>query len=100
MLRVTNQPVIDSFRFGGPAPVPAAVSLTVRWKATGDFVRRGSGKKVAPTDRAAFKGRFAPARSTGRFSGVELGFSFASLGKATTDRGYAEIGRERNGSFL
>jgi hypothetical protein len=93
--------VLDSFVFfGGPGPVPATVSLTVHWKATGEFVQRGSGKKVAPTDRAAFKGRFARARSTGRFSGVELGFSFETIGKATTSRGYALIGRERNGSFL
>ena len=52
------------------------------------------------TDRAAFLGTFAPARSTGQFSGAQLGFSFESKRGASSDLGYAEIGTERNGVFL
>jgi hypothetical protein len=52
-----------------------------------------------PTDPAAFLGNIATAGSTGVFSGSQLGFSFRST-SATTDRGYAQLGRERNGSFL
>jgi hypothetical protein len=50
------------------------------------------------TDPAAFLGRFATARSTGTFSGSEVGFSFT--GRGDTDRGYAQFGPERNGIFL
>jgi hypothetical protein len=99
-LRAEDAPVVDSFTFGGRNVIPATVSLRVRWDATESPVSRGSGGAVAPTDPAAFLGRFARATSTGTFSGAELGFSFRSDGRATTDRGFAELGRERNGVFL
>jgi hypothetical protein len=90
--------VLDSFQFGGPTNVPASVSFKVRWEATGPRERRGKGSTVPPTDPAAFLGRFATARSTGSFSGSEVGFSFT--GRGDTDRGYAQFGPERNGVFL
>ena len=90
--------VLDSFTFGGPTNVPASVSFKVRWEATGRFERRGRGLDVPPTDPAAFLGRFARARSTGWFSGFQPGFSFK--GRGDTDRGYAQLGPERNGAFL
>jgi len=62
--------------------------------------QRGSGSSVPATDPAAFRGRLFRARAVGRFSGIELGFAFMSQGQATSDRGFAELGRERNGSFL
>jgi hypothetical protein len=92
--------VLDSFQFGGPVTVPATVNLHVTWEATGDRLPRGRGTTVPPTDPAAFLARFAPARSTASFSGSELGFSFRSNPGVSTDRGYAEMGTERNGSFL
>jgi len=91
--------VVDSFQFGGTTVVPATVSITARWEAIGSPQPRGSGLDVPATDPAAFRGRFAPARSTGSFSGSELGFSFRSR-EANTDRGFAELGPERNGVFL
>jgi hypothetical protein len=90
--------VLDSFQFGGPINVPASVSFKVRWEATGPRERRGKGSTVPATDPAAFLGRFANARSTGSFSGSEVGFSFKGMGD--TDRGFAELGPERNGVFL
>ena len=48
---------------------------------------------------AAFLGDIAPARSTAWFAGEEWGFEFRSE-RADTDRGYAQIGRTRNGAFL
>lgn len=93
-------PVIDTFQFGGPFLVPATVSFLVNWEATGPSRKFGSGKAVRPKDPAAFRGTFASARSTGRFSGSELGFSFVSKPGASSERGYAEIGKERNGVFL
>jgi hypothetical protein len=93
-------PVIDTFQYGGPFLVPATVSFEVKWEAIGPQKKLGSGKAVPPDDPAAFRGTFAPASSTGRFSGAELGFSFVSKPGASSERGYAEIGTERNGVFL
>jgi hypothetical protein len=92
--------VIDGFQFGGPLAVPATVDLDITWEATGDPQPRGMGLQVPPTDRAAFLGSFAPARSTGSFSGSTLGFSFRSNPTPNTDQSFAEIGTARNGTFL
>ena len=100
LLAAKDVPVIDTFQYAGPFLVPATVSFEVKWEATGPQKELGSGKAVRPKDPAAFRGIFAPARSTGRFSGAELGFSFVSKPGASSDRGYAEIGTERNGVFL
>lgn len=99
-LRGRDVPVLDSFQFAGPNVVPATVDFDVRWEATGPPEDLGKGKEVDPTDPAAFLGRFAPARAVGRFSAAQLGFRFQSNSGASSDRGYAEIGTERNGSFL
>ncbi len=92
--------VLDSFQFFGPANVAATVSFEVRWEATGGREVRGGGTAVPPTDPAAFLGHFAPALSTASFSGFELGFSFRSDPGASSERGYAQFGPERNGVFL
>jgi hypothetical protein len=114
-LHARDVPVLDSFEFFGPNVVPATVSFDLRWEATGPAVPRGfikdrdkdKGKNTPapapppPTDPAAFVGEFAPARATGSCSGSELGFAFRSNPGATTyPKGYAELGRERNGVFL
>ena len=100
VLDVEDIQVIDSFQFLGANQTPATVSLHVEWQATGPFVDRGKGNTVPATDPAAFLGRFAVARSTADFSGSEFGFSFRSDPGVSTDRGFAELGRERNGVFL
>jgi hypothetical protein len=99
-LKAQNVAVVDSFQFLGPVNIPASVSFSIRWEVIGGFRPRGRGSAVAPTDPAAFLGRLADARSTGSFSGVELGFSFRSNPRVSTDRGYAEVGTHRNGVFL
>jgi hypothetical protein len=101
MVVAKDVPVIDTFQFGSSFLVPATVSFKVKWEATGPSRKLGSGKAVPPDDPAAFRGTFAPARSTGQFSGTELGFSFVSKPGASSERGgYAELGTERNGVFL
>jgi hypothetical protein len=99
-LEARDLPVIDTFQFANAFSVPATVSFKIEWEANGPPKHFGSGNTVPATDPAAFLGTFAPARSTGQFSGAELGFSFASKGRATTGLGYAQIGTERNGVFL
>jgi hypothetical protein len=99
-VRADDVPVIDTFQILGPNQIPATVSFEIEWEATGPAVQLGSGKSVPPTDPAAFLGEFAPAFARGSFSGQELGFSFQSNPGATSQRGYAELGPERNGVFL
>jgi hypothetical protein len=100
IVEASDVPVIDTFHFSSPFLVPSIVSFRVEWEAIGAPEQLGSGTAVPATDPAAFLGMLAPARSTGEFSGAELGFSFASKRVASTDLGYAEIGTERNGIFL
>jgi hypothetical protein len=98
VLHADDVAVIDSFEFFGPNTTPATVSMHVEWRATGPFVDRGKAGDVGPTDPAAFAARFAVARSTATFSGSEFGFSFRSKPGTSTDQGFAEMGRERNGT--
>lgn len=100
VLRARDVPVIDSFQFLGQNQIPASVSFHVEWRATDEFVERGSGTDVPPTDPAAFQARFAVATSIASFEGSEFGFGFRSDPGASSDRGFAEMGRERNGAFL
>ncbi len=100
VVEATDLQVIDTFHFAGAFLVPSTVSFEIEWEATGPPEQLGSGNAVPPTHPAAFLGSIAPARSTGSFSGTELGFSFASKRGASTDLGYAELGTERNGVFL
>lgn len=99
VLEVEDLAVLDSFQFFGPNQTPASVSLRVEWRASDGFVPRGKDESVPPTDPAAFLGDIAVARSTGFFEGREFGFAFEARGD-TDPRGYAQMGRERNGTFL
>jgi hypothetical protein len=99
-LHLRDLPLIDTFTFFGPSDTPAVLNMTIEWDAIEDAVKLGSGRAVPPDDPTSFLGRFARARSTARFSGRQLGFSFHSDPGASSDGGYAEIGTERNGSFL
>ncbi len=101
VLNVHDAVVIDSFAFGsGAEGTPGTVSVHVEWHATGPTVERGKGKAVGPKDPGAFRGRFEVAVSTAEFTGSEFGFSFSSNPGVSTAKTFAEMGRERNGSFL
>jgi hypothetical protein len=100
VLDVEHIQVIESYRLFGPNTTPATLSFHIEWQATGPFVQRGKDATVAPTDPAAFLARFAVARSTAQFEASEFGFSFSSGPGVSTDQGFAEMGRERNGAFV
>ena len=100
ILDVEDLQVIDSFTFGSGLGTPTSLSYHIEWRATGPFVDRGKGTAVPPTDPAAFLGSFAVATSTARYEASEFGFSFTSNPDVSTARGFAEMGRERNGVFL
>lgn len=92
--------MIDGFQFGSSLAVPATVDFDITWEATAESQPRGKGLQVPPTDRAAFLGSFAPARSAASFSGSALGFSFRSNPTPNTDQTFAQMGTARNGTFL
>ena len=100
VLDVEDIEVIDGFQFGSGIATPATMSFHIEWVATGDFVQRGKGSAVPSTDPAAFLGQLAVAESTASFSGSEFGFSFSSNPGVSTAGTFAEMGRERNGTFL
>jgi hypothetical protein len=101
LLHVRNLPVIDTFQFFGPSDTPALVDFRVEWRATASAMSVGMGQQTDPTSPQAFLGEIATAVSTISCSGTEIGFEFESNGRASTSpRGYAQIGTERNGSFL
>jgi hypothetical protein len=93
-LTVTNLPVFDDLQ-GGEA---ATLSFTVQWTATGSahHFSRGSND---PLSRKFFVGDFfLNTTATGSFSGSEQGFSFQSDPGASSV--WAEIGTEKNGSYI
>ena len=98
-LHLHNFPLIDTFTFFGPHDTQAVLSMTIEWEALEKRVALGSGKEVPPTDSAAFRGRF-PGEVHSALLSRQLGFSFESDPGVSTDKGYAEIGKERNGIFL
>ena len=91
--------MVDTFTIGGPLGIAAQVSLDVVWGATSEPITRGKGTAADPTSPAAFSGDFAEASCRGRVSGFEVGFAFET-GLLTATDFFAEIGQERNGSFL
>jgi len=99
-MKVRGLPIIDTFAFFGPNDTPATVDFDVEWRATGAAVTRGGGAGGDPTAPTAWLGEIAPAVSTITCSGAEIGFEFESRNGTSTDRGYAQIGNERNGVFL
>jgi hypothetical protein len=100
VLDVHDLQVIDSFSFGSGLGTPATLSLHIEWRATGPTMPRGKGSAVPATDPGAFSAELAVAESTATFSGAEFGFSFESKPGVSTQRGFAELGRERNGVFV
>ena len=99
MLNLHQQPLVETFQFGGLLAIPAQVDIQVVWHAIEAPMERGEGTRVDPTDPAAFLGLFAEARSSGHASAIETGFSFKTS-RLTADAFFAEMGEERNGVFL
>jgi hypothetical protein len=98
-IHASNVASIDTLELGGSAAIPARVTWSMEWHATGSFAPLGRGKRAHAKDPDAFTGNFAPAFASGTFAGSELGFSFKSNPGANTTRGFAEVGFEKNGSF-
>ena len=98
-LKLREQALVDTFTISGTLGIAAQVNLDVVWSATSEPVARGEGTGVGPTSPAAFSANFAEANCRGRVSGFETGFAFET-GLLTAAAFFAEMGQERNGSFL
>ncbi len=98
-LRLRDQPLVETFEFGGTNAVPATASMDLRWQRTSAEQARGSGAAADPAAPDAFEGSFADALCTGSVSAQRLGFSFESSNLTSVDY-YASVGTEQNGAWL
>jgi hypothetical protein len=107
-VHVENIDVVDDLQIFGGANVPSKVSFDITWTAKGPRHHYKPGSSD-PTDPSNFDGKFRLAVATGTFSGSNAdGFSFTTDGVASSAEvsdvfgipGFAEMGIERNGSFL
>jgi hypothetical protein len=97
---VEDVDVVDSFVIFGEEEVPATVSFDVTFTGAGRrfHYKPGSDDPLDPTN---FDGKFRQGVATGDFSGSNAeGFSFTSDTGATSEGVFAELGVEKNGSFL
>jgi len=96
-LHVVNAPVIDDFQFFAPGGVAATVSYDITWTASG-AVQHFQPQSSDLMDPSNFAAEFRAAVATISFTGTEAGFTVTGTG--TSDGIFAEMGTERNGSFL
>jgi hypothetical protein len=101
-MRVSNAPIIDYGDFsnalfgGGPPPVPGSVSFNVVWNANGQRVN------IMNTDPVygGFEGEFIRGSAQMEWTAKVGNYTFVSDALTTSSSSFAEIGRERNGSFF
>jgi hypothetical protein len=107
-LHVANIDVVDDLQIFGGGNIPSTVSFDMTWTSVGPrhHYKPGSTDPLDPTN---FDGKFRLAVATGTFSGSNAdGFSFSTVGVASSAEvselfgipGFAEMGVERNGSYL
>jgi hypothetical protein len=78
---------------GGPAPVPAVVSFEVRWFGVNDRVNvKNSGDGHA--------GEYVRGQAQMEWTATTSEFHYESLPMETSSSEFAELGTERNGSFV
>jgi len=99
VMQATNLSVLHFGDFGnslfgrGVPPVPATVSFTVRWSGVLDRA------KVVSTD-TGMTGEFIRNTAQMEWSATVGDFDFVSAPAETSASDFAEIGRERNGTFF
>ena len=101
-MRVSNAPILDYGNIqnalfgGGPPPVPGSVSFKVVWSGGGPRVN------VRNTDPVfgGYEGEFIRDTAQMEWTATVGNYTFASDALATSSSSFAEIGREKNGSFF
>lgn len=96
-LRVREIPVVDNTFFLGPGNTFATASFDLTWTASGP-VEHFRPLSSDPKDPTNFAGEFRAAVVAGSFTVFEGDVTFT--GTASSEGIFAEMGRERNGSFL
>lgn len=96
-LRVREIPVVDSTFFLGPGNTFATASFDLTWTASGP-VEHFRPLSSDPKDPTNFAGEFRSAVVAGSFTVFEGDVTFT--GTVSSEGIFAEMGRERNGSFL
>jgi hypothetical protein len=98
-MRVNNVSVLDYGDFtnalfgGGPKPKEARLSFVVRWS--------GRGKQVKIVNPAqGFKGNYIRNQAQMKWAATVGDFTYVSDPIRTSSSVFAELGRERNGSFF
>jgi hypothetical protein len=99
---VSNAPILDygtiqnALFGGGPPPVPGSVSFKVVWSGGDQRVH------IRNTDPVfgGFEGEFIRDTAQMEWTASVGNYTFASDALATSSSSFAEIGRERNGSFF
>jgi len=112
-LHVENIDVVDDLQIFGGANIPSTVSFDITWTGQGPRHHYKPSKEDLEPNPAfipvPFDGKFRDAVATGTFSGSNAdGFSFTTVGTASSAEvsevlgapGFAELGFERNGSYL
>jgi len=77
---------------GGPAPVPAVVSFTVKW--FGDRIQANVNNPAN-----GFAATFVRNEAQMEWSATSGGYRYVSAPLHNSESSFAEIGHERNGSF-
>ena len=97
-LHLTEAATIDNTFIFGPGTEYSSATFDLTWTPSGEVqhFRPGSSNPTDPSDFAA-EMRFATA--TGSFTVIRNGVTF-TINNATSAGVFAEMGRERNGSFL
>ena len=97
-LHLTEESTIDNLFFFGPGTEFASATFDITWTPSGkvEHLRRGSSD---PTDPSNFAAEMRFATATGSFSVIKDGVTY-TINNASSAGVFAEMGTERNGSFL
>ena len=97
-LHLTEEGTIDNLFFGGPGIDYASATFDITWTPMGavQHLRPGSSD---PTDPSSFAAEIRFATATGSFTVLQNGVTY-TITNASSAGVFAEMGTERNGSFL
>jgi hypothetical protein len=97
-LHLTEAGTIDNTFFFGPGTDYASATFDITWTPMGEVQHFRPGSSD-PTDPSNFAGEIRFATATGSFTVLQNGVTF-TINSASSAGVFAEMGTERNGSFL
>ena len=97
-LHLTEAATIDNTFIFGPGTEYSSATFEISWTPMGDVQHFRPGSSD-PTDPSNFAADLRVATATGSFTVIQNGVTF-TINNASSAGAFAEMGRERNGSFL